>query len=242
MMDPINYCHDCVLLCGRVVGNDPDGQLDEWATEKRILATRQLLRARYESEVDNEIWNFATKETRHEMVEHQPSRSFLARERSSSVLEERESVGDDERYEDEGVERVNSKYSNYDILFRSGLSVSASKSPGKTVDVDSAEMIKDEAKAKPVSFQIRIRTLKGQVYHLAVTQDTTISKIKTIIEQEHGTPKDQQHLLFYGKVLEDWKTLGAHNIPANAGLQLLARSKRTGEPALENQAESIVAA
>jgi hypothetical protein len=256
MMDPINYCHDCVLLCGRVVGNNPDGKLDAWAHEKRIHATRQLLRARYETKVDPDIWTFSsTHEAREDTdVElEEQSRAHAHEERSLPVFEVRSSPFDNRmRLDDMSAadDSVGGKYSgsDYAVSYRSGVSnksgrivPSKKKEMAGLQSVEDAEVLKTEAKSKPADFQIRIRTLKGQVHHLTVDQETTIYKIKSMIEEEHGTPKEQQHILFYGKVLEDWKTLAAHSIPPNAGLQLLTRSKRNVDPALEDRTESVTA-
>lgn len=62
ILDVNSYCLDCLLLCGRVVGNDPDGTLDEWTHQKKIAQTKQLLKARFENRVDKEIWSFPAVE------------------------------------------------------------------------------------------------------------------------------------------------------------------------------------
>lgn len=250
MMDPINYCHDCVLLCGRVVGNDPEDKLDGWAHQKRVLATKQLLRARYENEVDDEIWSVLPSEMRQDSEVECFTRSSAPERRSSPVHDMTMEVKKDEhvRIDSTGAESVSSAYSNYQQSYRSGkTNLTAKTLPSKTKEhasqliTEEAEMIKTDVSGKQVPFQVRIRTLKGQVYHLSVNQETTIEKIKSMIEEGYGTPKEQQHLLFYGKVLEDWKTLREHNIPPNAGLQLLARSKRTADPTHQSQSEQLTA-
>jgi hypothetical protein len=87
ILDVSNYCHDCLLICGRVVGNDPDGALDEWALEKRMVATKQLLRARFEREIDSDTWNFGdgvaatvasvAGESKGPTAPHEPSNTLL---------------------------------------------------------------------------------------------------------------------------------------------------------------------
>ncbi|GKZ00202.1 hypothetical protein MPSEU_000973200 [Mayamaea pseudoterrestris] len=259
MMDPVSYIHDCLLLCGRVVGHDPDGELDEWAQEKRVMATKQLLKARYESHIDQDVWKFDSVKVEDgrqdvDVEERSRSMSVMQEERTLPIVDSRTSsssiVEERTRFDEGSLDGASGKYSNYDISFRSGLSGKSSARQllptRKTLglhpsDLDDAEMIRSDLKSKNTSFQIRIRTLKGQVYHFSVNRETTIDRIKRMVEEEHGTPKDQQHLLFYGKVLEDWATLGAHSIPPNAVLQLLARSKRSVDAAMESQAEGVTA-
>jgi hypothetical protein len=43
ILDGNNYSHDCMFLCGRVVGRDPDGAADKEAWEERRSATQQAL-------------------------------------------------------------------------------------------------------------------------------------------------------------------------------------------------------
>lgn len=50
-----DYLHDCMLLCGHVIGHDPDGM--HHGREERREATREaLLESFAESEIDIEIW------------------------------------------------------------------------------------------------------------------------------------------------------------------------------------------
>jgi hypothetical protein len=62
-----------------------------------------------------------------------------------------------------------------------------------------------------------------------VNKHMTIREVKSLIERQHGVPEDKQHLLYYGKALEDRLTLEECAIPAESGLQLLVRSKKPAE-------------
>jgi Ubiquitin family len=75
-------------------------------------------------------------------------------------------------------------------------------------------------------FRVRVRTLKGSIYSLVVNKHMTVLEVKSMIQKEYGVPEDKQHLLFYGKVLEDRKTLEECAIPPESGLQLLVRSRK----------------
>ena len=58
ILDVVNYCHDMMLLCGYVVGHNPDGALDHVAKQERDEATRASLKDRFGS-YDEELWNFS---------------------------------------------------------------------------------------------------------------------------------------------------------------------------------------
>jgi small ubiquitin-related modifier len=65
ILDVVNYCHDMMLLCGRVVGHDPDGALDYEAKQKRDETTRELLQKKFGSYYDEAVWNYSPDETPH---------------------------------------------------------------------------------------------------------------------------------------------------------------------------------
>ena len=58
ILDVVNYYHDMMLLCGHVVGHNPDGALDYAAKQKRDEATLAALKDHFES-YDEEVWSFA---------------------------------------------------------------------------------------------------------------------------------------------------------------------------------------
>ena len=58
VLDVVNYCHDMMLLCGRVVGHDPDGGLDFVAKQQRDNTTRELLQERF-GNYDDEVWDYS---------------------------------------------------------------------------------------------------------------------------------------------------------------------------------------
>jgi small ubiquitin-related modifier len=62
ILDVINYCHDMMLLCGRVVGHDPDGALDYEAKQKRDETTRELLQKKF-GRYDEDVWDYSPDKT-----------------------------------------------------------------------------------------------------------------------------------------------------------------------------------
>ena len=58
ILDVVNYCHDMMLLCGHVVGHNPDGALDYAAKRERDETTRASLQDHFGS-FDEEVWNYS---------------------------------------------------------------------------------------------------------------------------------------------------------------------------------------
>jgi ubiquitin-large subunit ribosomal protein L40e len=71
--------------------------------------------------------------------------------------------------------------------------------------------------------EIYVKTLTGQTYVVKVDSDTTISRIKSRIEDDGGPPADEQRLIFAGKQLEDGRTVVEYNIECGATLHLVLR-------------------
>lgn len=56
ILDVVNYCHDMMLLCGHVVGHNPDGAADVDGKRVRDAATREGLEEHFEGKYDKVIW------------------------------------------------------------------------------------------------------------------------------------------------------------------------------------------
>jgi ubiquitin len=72
ILDVVNYCHDMMLLCGRVVGHAPDGALDYAAKQQRDETTREALQERFGS-YDEEVWDYSPDETTNGKSEEEES-------------------------------------------------------------------------------------------------------------------------------------------------------------------------
>mmetsp|Transcript_3732 Transcript_3732/g.7965 ORF Transcript_3732/g.7965 Transcript_3732/m.7965 type:complete len:459 (+) Transcript_3732:78-1454(+) len=58
ILDVVNYCHDMMLLCGHLVGHNPDGALDYVAKQERDDTTRASLQDHFGS-YDEEVWDYS---------------------------------------------------------------------------------------------------------------------------------------------------------------------------------------
>lgn len=56
ILDVTNYYHDSILLCGRLVGHNPDEGLDTEAMRARLERTRRELKTRFREKYDEELW------------------------------------------------------------------------------------------------------------------------------------------------------------------------------------------
>mmetsp|Transcript_6479 Transcript_6479/g.15295 ORF Transcript_6479/g.15295 Transcript_6479/m.15295 type:complete len:265 (-) Transcript_6479:383-1177(-) len=64
ILDIGNYCHDMMMLCGRVVSHNPDGALDIQAKMSRDWKTRSELIKKFGfRNVDREVWGFPEEAT-----------------------------------------------------------------------------------------------------------------------------------------------------------------------------------
>jgi hypothetical protein len=59
ILDVVNYCHDMMLLCGHVIGYNPDRTLNHVEKQRRDETTHKLLE-RFGSEYDKAIWGFSS--------------------------------------------------------------------------------------------------------------------------------------------------------------------------------------
>uniref|UniRef100_A0A7S3DN91 Ubiquitin-like domain-containing protein n=1 Tax=Entomoneis paludosa TaxID=265537 RepID=A0A7S3DN91_9STRA len=63
LLDNLNYTDDCFLLFGRVIGHDPDSQLNERATIDRVKTTKIAFQARYGADLDPDVWEFGAADS-----------------------------------------------------------------------------------------------------------------------------------------------------------------------------------
>ncbi|KAL3878679.1 hypothetical protein ACJMK2_031019 [Sinanodonta woodiana] len=68
---------------------------------------------------------------------------------------------------------------------------------------------------------IFVKTQNGKSISLELQPFYTIKNVKIKIEEKEGTPRDQQRLIFSGKLLEDDRTLSDYNIKSDYTLQMI---------------------
>ena len=82
-----------------------------------------------------------------------------------------------------------------------------------------------------MSMQIFIRILTGRTITLDVDSDDTIERVKQMLcDRQHCGHVDSIRLIYAGRSLEDFRTLGDYNIQNEATIFLITRYLRRAEP------------
>ncbi|AYV81811.1 MAG: hypothetical protein Harvfovirus64_5 [Harvfovirus sp.] len=96
---------------------------------------------------------------------------------------------------------------------------------------------------KKKRFELLVKTLTGKTIKLNVGEWTTMSMIKTMIQDKEGIPPDQQGLIFAGMQLDNSKTCKDYNLQNGVVLHLILRLRGGGwsDPRLNDENMGLAA-
>ena len=84
LLDVTNYCHDTILLCGHVVGHNPDGALDGPAKAARTKTTRDALFENFGSDYNKEMWLTPTELHEEERIDSKIPITLILRDKTGN--------------------------------------------------------------------------------------------------------------------------------------------------------------
>ena len=85
LLDVTNYCHDTILLCGHVVGHNPDGALDGPAKAARTNTTRDALFDNFGSDYNREMWLTPTELHEEERIDRKIPITLILRDHKRKI-------------------------------------------------------------------------------------------------------------------------------------------------------------
>jgi len=212
VLDNLNYTDDCFLLFGRVIGHDPDANLNERNFHDRIKTTKIAFQARYGQDQDPDVWDWSNINDSDGMAIDIDDSRYQSGAPSSP--RGRLPVAGVEHSSPRGRSLVVS--SDEEGNATPGRSAARSRSPTRRSPTKSTLSPKSPQGNDPITIFLR-DTGSGEETYFSLRYRSTLRIVFTVFAERKGLNQDTLKFSFNGQSLTGYET------PYSLGLEDRAR-------------------
>jgi hypothetical protein len=231
LLDNLNYCEDCLLLFGRVIGHNPDGILDGQALRDRVQTTKIAFQARYGDDLDQEVWDFGDEWNKTTMMAD--TRITLADDRPTITTPRGRlpvaSVADSgvESEEDDGpITNASHGRTNTRTINTTSPRAAARASPSaRSVPQKSPSSGVTPSGNEPITIFLRDQNT-GEETYFSLRYKSTLRIVFTVFAERRGLNQDLLKFSFNNQTLTGYETPHSLGLDDRARIDVLIGQRR----------------